>query len=169
MIEMAMRDVVDREGTKGLEAVFEVDVPPDELLCLLWAPIHFRRLFPDIEDVRVIKDGGETLEVAYRIDAVVRKVGYVLLRTRDQAARTITWREIGGDLRRVRGSWRIEPSAGPGTSEVTYQAFVDVGRFVPTALVRDAGKRKLGEMVERVRKVAVAIYAAEPPRTGRER
>jgi carbon monoxide dehydrogenase subunit G len=160
MVELAIRDVVDGEGTKGLEAAFEVEVPPDELLCMLWAPIHFRRLFPDIEDARVIKEEAESLEVAYRVDAVIRKVSYVVRRTRDQAARTITWREIGGDLRRVRGGWRIEPGDRAGASRVTYQAFVDVGRFVPTALVRDAGKRKLGEMVERVRKVAVTIYAA---------
>lgn len=160
-METTTRDVTDSEGTKGLEAVFEVEVPPDPLLGVLWAPAHFRRLFPDIEDARVIKDEGELLEVAYRIDAVVRRVSYVLERRLDREARTILWREIGGDLRRVRGGWRIEGIPGALASRVTYEAFVDVGRFVPTALVRDAARRKLGEMVQRVRRVAAAIHAAE--------
>jgi carbon monoxide dehydrogenase subunit G len=157
-MDAATRDVTDSEGTKGLEAVFQVDVPPDDLLGILWAPANFTRLFPDIKEARVVSDGGATLDVAYRIDAVVRTLGYVLRRTLDRDARAITWREIGGDLRRVRGGWRIEPS-GSG-SRVTYAAFVDVGRFVPTALVRDGAKRKLGEMVQRVRSVAVELYTA---------
>jgi ribosome-associated toxin RatA of RatAB toxin-antitoxin module len=160
MVERAIRDVVDGEGTKGLEASFLVEVPPDALLRVLWAPTHFRKLFPDIEEARVIRDDGQSVEVEYRVDAVVRKVRYVLQRTLDPAARTIIWREVAGDLRRVRGGWRVEPSEREGESRVTYRAFVDVGRFVPTALVRDAAKRKLGEMIERVRQVAAAIHAA---------
>jgi carbon monoxide dehydrogenase subunit G len=155
-----VRDVTDEAGTKGLEAEFEVDVPPDALLDVLWSPEHFGRLFPDIKEARVIGGEGATLDVAYRIDAVVRELGYVLRRTLDRGARTITWREIGGDLRRVRGGWRIDPAGSDRASRVTYQAFVDVGWFVPAGLVRDGAKRKLGEMVTRVRAVAKEIHAA---------
>jgi len=154
------RDVKDDEGTKGLEAIFQVDVPPDALLEVLWAPTNFGRLFPDIKEARVVAGAGATLDIAYRADAGIRMVSYVLRRVLDREARSITWREIGGDLRRVRGGWYLEPADGGRASRVTYRAFVDVVRFVPTALVRDAAKRKLGEMVARVRKVAVEIGAA---------
>jgi carbon monoxide dehydrogenase subunit G len=157
------RDVTDEAGTKGLEAVFEIDVPPGALLDILWSPAHFGRLFPDIKEARVVAEEGSKLEVAYRVDAVVREVNYVLRRTLDRDAGTITWREIGGDLKRVRGSWRIAPAERDGASRVTYTAFVDIGRFVPTALVRDGAKRKLDEMIQRVRRVAVEIAAS--PRT----
>ncbi len=160
----AVTDVTDDEGTKGLQVTFDVGVPPAPLLEILWSPAHFGRLFPDIEEARVMRDAGTSLDVEYRVNAVVRKVRYVLRRTLDREARTITWREIDGDLRRVRGSWLVgaadETDPGPARSRVTYSAFVDVGRFVPTALVRDGAKRKLGEMVERVSRVAVAIHAA---------
>ena len=151
------RDVTDEAGTKGLEAVFDVAVPPAALLEVLWSPANFGRLFPDIKEARVVREEGATLDVLYRVDAVVREVSYVLRRTLDREARTIAWREIGGDLRRVRGGWRTDPSHPSETSRVTYTAFVDVGRFVPTNLARDAAKRKLGEMVERVRRVAVEL------------
>jgi carbon monoxide dehydrogenase subunit G len=156
----AARDVTDEAGTKGLEAEFDVDVPPDALLEVLWAPANFARLFPDIKEARVVAGERDTLDIAYRVDAVVKELRYVLRRTRDRGARTIAWREIGGDLKRVRGGWRIEP-AGRDGSRVTYRAFVDVGWFVPVALVRDGAKRKLGEMVERVRRVAAEIHARQ--------
>jgi len=88
---------------------------------------------------------------------VLKEVRYTLRRTLDRSSRSITWREIGGDLRRVRGSWRVESGPEPGQSRVTYAAFVDVGRFVPTALVRDLAMRKVSEMAERIRRVATEL------------
>jgi carbon monoxide dehydrogenase subunit G len=161
-MDAAARDVTDDEGTKGLETIFEVDVPPDPLLAVLWAPANFGRLFPDVREVRVVADRGPILDVAYRVDALIREVSYVLRRTLDREARTISWREIGGDLRRVRGGWRVEPSARPGASRVTYRAFIDIGRFVPTSLVRESGKRKLAEMVSRVRRLAAELSVSAP-------
>jgi carbon monoxide dehydrogenase subunit G len=159
-MDAGAHDITDDEGTKGLETVFEVDVLPDVLLEVLWAPANFGRLFPDVTEVRVIADQGAILDVAYRVNAMIREVSYVLRRTLDRETRTITWREIGGDLRRVRGGWRVEPAERPGASRVTYRAFIDVGRFVPTALVRDGAKRKLGEMVARVRRIAGELGAS---------
>ena len=73
----------------------------------------------------------------------------------------ILGRDFSGDLRRVRGAWRVEPSDdGSSSSRVTYSAYVDVGRFVPTALVRDVAMRKMNEMVTRVRAVAADLHAA---------
>jgi carbon monoxide dehydrogenase subunit G len=159
-METATRDVTDEEGTKGLEAVFQVSVPPDALLDVLWSPDNFGLLFPDLKETRVIGGEGDSLDVRYRADVVIREITYVLRRTRDREARTITWREIGGDLRRVRGGWRVEPLGDGRTSLVTYRAFVAVAVFVPSAVVRDGAKRKLGDMIARVRKVAVEIDAA---------
>ena len=114
-----VREVVDEVGTKGLEATFEVAVAPDRLLATLWSVAHFPRLFPDVKESRVVRDAGDELDVAYRIDAVLKEVRYVLRRTVDRSARTIAWRELSGDLRRVRGSWRIEATGDAGRSRVT--------------------------------------------------
>jgi ribosome-associated toxin RatA of RatAB toxin-antitoxin module len=159
-VEYAVRDVTDDEGTKGLEATFDVDVPPDALLEILWSPASYPRLFPDVKEARVARGEGDWLEVDFRVDAVLKEVRYTIRRTIDRAARTITWREVGGELRRVRGGWRLEPTNGGAASRATYAAFVDVARVVPTRLVRDGAKRKLGEMVERVRRVAVEMHRA---------
>lgn len=156
-----VREVVDEVGTKGLEAAFDVDVAPDVLLATLWSVAHFPRLFPDVKESRVLRDEGDELDVEYRIDAVLKEVRYVLRRTLDRATRTIAWRELSGDLRRVRGSWRVEATDAAGRARVTYSAFVDPGRFVPTGLVRDLAMRKVNEMAERVRRVAAELARAQ--------
>jgi hypothetical protein len=151
------RDVIDDAGTKGLESVFDVEVSPAILLELLWGGPGYLRMFPDVKAMTVIAgEGTTTLDVAYRVDAGLRDVRYVLRRTLDREACTITWRELGGDLRRIRGGWALARGARPGCTRVTYTAFVDVGKLVPTALVRETAKRRLGDMIERVRRVATS-------------
>jgi Polyketide cyclase / dehydrase and lipid transport len=165
-----IREVTDDANTRGLEAIFYVAVPPTPLLDILWNVSNFGRLFPDIQETRIMDTDGLTppnrIDVAYRVDAVVKVVSYVLRRRLDRATRAITWREISGDLRRVRGGWWVEATDAPETtdapeiSRVTYRAFVDIGRFVPTRLVAKGAKRKAGEMIARVRRVAGELHAA---------
>jgi carbon monoxide dehydrogenase subunit G len=157
-MDAVTRDATDEAGTKGLEAIFRVDVPPDALLEVLWSTANFGRLFPDLKEVKVLAGAGDELDVSYRVNVVIKEIGYVLRRNCDRTARTITWREIGGDLKRVRGSWALEPMNDGRSSQATYRAFVEVGRFVPTGMVRDAAKKKLDEMIERVRRVAKEIH-----------
>lgn len=154
---VTVAEAKDEAGTKGLVASFDVEVPPDALVDILWDVGNFGRLYPDVKEVRVVGGEGDALDVAYRVNAVLKEVRYVLRRERDRAGRAITWREIDGDLRRVRGEWRVEPR-GDG-SRLTYRAFVDIGRFVPTAMVRDLAIRKVDEMAARVRLVAGEIWA----------
>jgi ribosome-associated toxin RatA of RatAB toxin-antitoxin module len=168
-----IRETADERGTRGIEVRFCLAVPADWLLLLLWDVDQFARLFPDIKHYEVLRRGaGEPpteVDVRYRVDAVVTELGYVLRRSLDREARSITWRELSGDLRRVRGGWwtePVEPSEAGETGEAgetevcraTYRAFVDVGRWVPTRLVARGARRKAGEMVERLRRVTAEIY-----------
>lgn len=153
---MPVREVVDEVGTKGLEATFDVDVPEESLLDTLWDVALFPRLFPDLKHTRVLRREENALEVEHEIDAVIRRVRYVLRRTRDRARGVISWVELSGDLRRVRGGWRVTPTERG--SHVVYTAFVDVGRFVPTSLVRDLALRKIDEMIARVSRVAWELH-----------
>lgn len=158
-----IREVNDEAGTRGLEVIFRVAVPPDALLEILWDVRNFGRLFPDIQSTQVLKTDGRQhprrLDVAYRVDAVLKEIRYVLRRQLDPDGRCITWKELSGDLRRVRGGWWVEPTDDPACSRVRYRAFVDVGRFVPTRLVAKGARRKAGEMITRVRQVAGELHA----------
>lgn len=158
-----IREVTDDAGTRGLEAIFCVAVPPRRLLDILWDVANFPRLFPDIKETRVVDMDDQAspsrIDLAYRVDVVVKEISYVLRRRLDRDAGAITWREVSGDLRRVRGGWWVEATDDPEISRATYRAFVDIGRFIPTRLVAKGAKRKAGEMIARVRQVAGELYA----------
>ncbi|MDY0004900.1 MAG: hypothetical protein RBU30_26615, partial [Polyangia bacterium] len=80
-------EVKDEAGTRGIEVVFAAPAAPDDLLGLLWDVGNFPRLFPDIKDYRVVGQGEGSpplsLDISYRIDAVVRELSYVLRRVLD--------------------------------------------------------------------------------------
>ena len=160
----AIREVTDEAKTRGLEVVFHVAAPPDDLLDLFWDLGNLRRLFPDILDLEVVGQAPGnpplSLDIAYRVNAVVKEVRYVIRRTLDRDRRAIEWREVSGDLKRVRGGWWFEPTDDPMVSKARYRAFVDIGRFVPTRLVAKGAKRKAGEMVARVRAVVLERFGA---------
>lgn len=159
-----IREVTDDAGTRGLEAIFCVAVPPRRLVDILWDVANFPRLFPDIKETSVVDMDDPvsptSIDLAYRVDVVVKEVRYVLRRRLDRGAGAITWRELSGDLRRIRGGWWVEATDDPQISRATYRAFVDIGRFVPTRLVAKGARRKAGEMIARVRRVAVELHAA---------
>lgn len=159
-----IREVADEKKTRGVEVVFHVAVPADDLMSILWDIDNFPRLFPDIREFgledRDPADPPQWLDVRYRVDAVVKEISYVIRRSLAPDGRSFTWRELSGDLRRVRGGWYLEDTDVPGLTRVTYRAFVDIGRFVPTRLVAKGAKRKAGEMVDRVRRVTVELVAA---------
>ncbi len=156
-----IREVTDEQKTRGVEVTFHVAVAAEPLLQILWNIDNFQRLFPDIKDYGLEdRDPAEPprwLDVRYRVDAVVTQVGYVIRRTLEPDGLSFTWREISGDLKRVRGGWYMAETDVPGLTRVTYRAFVDIGRFVPTRLVAKGARRKAGEMVDRVRREAVAL------------
>lgn len=152
--------VNDDVGTRGLEAVFHVNARAEPVLQLLWDPDNYGELFPDIESHRVLSSSDAQIDVEMTVNAVLKRVRYVLRRTLDREKLHIGWREIDGDLKRARGGWWIRRTDRDDVSELTYRAFVAVNRFVPTRLVAATATRKLDDMVARVRQVAARLTVA---------
>lgn len=148
-----LRLVKDVEGTRGIEARCFIAAPAPLVLDLLWRPENFHELFTAIKHFEVLRDAGAEVDIAYRFDAIRRELGYVVRRTLEAEQMRLSWRELSGDLARVRGAWTLE-DAGDGSCLAVYRAFVDVGRLIPTRLVAMAAKRGTRQMVERVRDVA---------------
>ncbi len=139
------------DDTKGLRAVFQVAAPPDVVLDTLWDVRRFRQIFPDIEQLEVLAERPGSIDARFTVDAVLAKVRYTLRRDIDRVARRVEWRSIAGDLKAIRGSWQVQPTADPAVSLVTYISFVDVGYAVPSGMVRDTALKKVDQMAERVR------------------
>jgi ribosome-associated toxin RatA of RatAB toxin-antitoxin module len=164
---VSIREQELANGTKGLEAQFVVNAPPDVVLRTLWDVSKFRSIFPDIESLEVVaRRGPDDIDVRFFVDATLKKVTYTLRRTRDGNARTIRWHSIAGDVEHIEGSWRVEPAGGvlgDAMSRVTYRSFVDVGGIVPTGLVRDLATRKVNSMAERIQKASAAALLETMP------
>lgn len=139
------------EGVKGLRATFYVAAPPERVLTTLWDVDRFLEIFPDIKSLDVLARRKGGVDAKFTVDAVLAEVSYTLRRELDEEKGRISWREIGGDLTAVRGSWLVEKTAQEGVSKVTYASFVDVGRFVPESMVRDLAIDKVEQVAERVR------------------
>lgn len=144
--------LVDPQGVKGLRATFFVAAPPEQVLETLWDVDRFQTIFPDIESLQVLAERGDTsVDARFSVDAVFTKVSYTLRRELDRGKRSVTWHSIDGDVKLVRGSWTVEPTADPSVSRVIYTSFVDVGYVVPTGMVRDVAIGKVDQMAARVR------------------
>ncbi len=155
-----VREVKDAAGTRGIEIAFTVEAAAEKVLLALWDLKNFPRLFPDVLETRVLSHSEDTLEVAYRVDAVLREVRYTLSRKLLRPQGEIRWHQIKGDLKKVSGAWKVEPGDTPDRCRLTYRTFVDVGFFVPTVLVQKMAYKKADEMVERVRRVLRELCAA---------
>lgn len=139
---------------KGLRATFLVHAPREQVIATLWEVERFQELFPDFRRVEVIGRGPNRVDARFFVEIPLATVTYELRRELDLERGHIRWREIGGDLRAVRGAWRVEPTAHPDLVHVTYESYVDAGRFVPDAFVRDLAIAKIGDVATRVRRAA---------------
>lgn len=157
--QAVVRKVKDEAGTRGMEGIFYINLPADTLIEILWNPDNFPELYPAVKSIEVMGRTEKTVDVAFQIDAVLKEVRYVIRRSLNREARSIEWRELSGDLKRVRGGWYAEPTEDPQVSKLTYRAFVAVSYFVPTSLVAAGAVRKMNEMVDRIRRVCVEIAA----------
>src|SRR5262245_26801039 len=90
----SIREVEDEAKTKGLEATFYIAVPPDALLAILWDVGNFGRLYPDVLEHKVLGTDQNTIDIQYRVNAILKEIKYTLRRTRSAHPRSIRWREL---------------------------------------------------------------------------
>jgi ribosome-associated toxin RatA of RatAB toxin-antitoxin module len=152
----------DVGNIKGLKATFYVAAPPDRTLEVLWDVRKFPELFQDIDEMKVRSFEDKRIVVDFKVDAVFKDVRYTLDRRLDRKKRLVRWRDVGGDMDAIRGSWQVAPTSDPNVSRVTYTSFVSVGRFVPDALVRDVAIGKVEAMADRIRGAVRRAAAGEP-------
>jgi ribosome-associated toxin RatA of RatAB toxin-antitoxin module len=159
----AIQEVEASDGVKGLKASFQVDQPRDVVFALLDDLDAFPRIFPNVVQVKVLKQEGDTREVYFKVDAVLSEAEYVLRRSSRRGPKrdSITWDLVRGDPTVVRGSWTLIDGDKPGTTKLLYQSYVDVAAVVPTSMVRDIAIGKVEDMADRIREHARARAQAK--------
>jgi uncharacterized membrane protein len=108
--------------------------------------------FPDwqnaVESVEVVSRWPDGLgrEVAFRIDAKVKKIGYRLSYSYDEP-HLITWEYLGGDVKDIDGSFEFEDQ-GDGSTLAVYSVALDAGVWLPGPVARILNGQVMKQSVE---------------------
>lgn len=148
--EVVVETVKHPDGFSGLRASFTVVAGRERIWAVLVDYANFPQLFPDIDKMRVLAQDQDGAQVEFWVNAIVAHYHCVLYRRYDAPGRRLTWTRIGGDFKRLDGSWEIRDTPRPGVSLLVYESYVDIGGMIPMALVRLEAMRKAREMGKRL-------------------
>ena len=106
-----------------------IEAPIDAVYAVAADVENSPRWQPEIKRAEVLeRDGDEQVLVETETDAKVRTLKSTLRFSYDPP-NGLSWRQESGDLKSVEGSWSFE-EAGDGSTRVTYEMTVDLGRMV---------------------------------------
>lgn len=131
------------------ERTIEVDAPPEVLRAVILDFPRYADFLPGTESATVISEEPAAWEVRFVI-RVIRQLEYVLRLTAPDD-RTITWSLVEGPFRSNEGGWCLEPLDGGARTRATYWLDVQVGMYVPGAIVRSLTDKSLPDTLARFR------------------
>lgn len=144
------------ESAAGLlEAVIDVPVAPQVVWPILTDCALNLKVFNGLKGCRIVASdasGGDVREHTIGWSRLLPTVRSVFKSSYDNG-REIRFERTEGDLKRLAGSWRLEPIAG-GT-RVHYKADIAVGVPVPSMLVKAALEGDMPKTMKAIRKAAM--------------
>lgn len=138
-------------GTKGLRAFFLIDAPREAIWEAITNLDRFTQIFDGVERVRVIRETDAGVDAEFWIDAVLKKLHYVLHREYERPLHKLSWHRVSGDLVLINGSWTIETAPDDTRMLVIYESYVDVGAPVVSEVTRLLAKSRAKDMGKRLR------------------
>ena len=137
---------------------FQVAVPPDFFLSVLYDYARYPEFQPDVKSVRAAPRESGRVEVSYAIDARLMMIEYVL-EHHHQGPRRIEWRLLRGELvKQNTGAWDLEALPDGGT-RVTYSIDLAFTGPMPPALARALAEQGLPRMLGNFKARAEKLYA----------
>ena len=138
-------------GVNGVRASFLVKSTRNVVWAVLLDYARFPEVFRNVRRAKVLKESVDGAEVEFVVNAKIRDLHYVLDRRYVEHGRRIAWTKISGDLRTMEGGWTIDDGPQFGLLRMTYESYVEVGWYVPGALVRRSAMQEVREMVRALR------------------
>ncbi len=116
---------------KQAERSAEIDASPEDCFAALLDYESFPEWQRAVRSVEVLERDaeGRGRDVAFRIDAKVKQVRYVLRYSYEPPSR-VAWSYVEGDVRDVRGEFLLE-DAPAGRTLATYRIELDAGVWMP--------------------------------------
>ena len=143
------------EGNRRVEAFILIDAPVEEIWRVMLDCAAAPEFVPNMRRCEVF-DTAE--DESWQIIEHEVKYGWIAPRTvyrfraEYEAGRHIHFERISGDLRHLKGDWRLQPASQEGASIlVSYSVFIDPGILVPGFMVRRALRRDVPDVLHALR------------------
>jgi ribosome-associated toxin RatA of RatAB toxin-antitoxin module len=147
-----LSDEIMPNGRTAVRAVFRVDADPDTVYRTVCDVTHFPEFMPNTRAASVLAAGAGFQVVRFSGGSGWVRGDVTLRRLMNDAERRISWTLVEGRPRAVNGFWHVERGPGGQGSLVTYSNDVDLGAWVPDALVKSFVRSGLSDMVVSLRK-----------------
>lgn len=149
--ETLVRDVSNTQGIPGIRVLFTVRSDRGRVWRALVDYTNFRKVFPDVERLKVLREDAAGAEVQFWISVSWIPFDYTLYRSYEQPTRRLSWKRIEGSFNHISGSWEILGTDDPQRLLVIYESYLDIGFVVPLAMVRRGAADRAEAMVGRFR------------------
>lgn len=136
----------------------EIDVTPEELMGVITDFESYPEFIPEMVSARVVRQHGDTWEVAFGIH-VVRRLDYTLKLIRVSPTR-IEWKLVSGVFKSNEGSWNLVALEGGTRTHAEYSVDIQVGMFLPGSLVRSLVGKTLPAMLAKFKDRAESTVGA---------
>jgi len=119
----------------GATQSIDIDAPRELVFGVIVDYDRYGEFVPHLKKSRVKERGPGYAVVEMRVD-LVREVTYTL-RIAEDAPRATRWQLVEGPFKRNDGGWDLEDLGG-GRTRASYRIDIDLGLFVPKAIVDKA-------------------------------
>ena len=96
--------------------------------------------------MKVLHSDDKGARVEFWVDAVLKKLHYVLYRKYVKPEYELRWKRLSGDLEAIQGRWLILDTDNPKTKLLIYESYVDIGVAIVTWAIGLGAKQKAKEM-----------------------
>lgn len=134
--EVIVNEVESAAGVPGVEAIFIVRAGKKAALDALTDYANFRRVFPDVDRLKVRSINTGEAVVEFGISLLFIKISYTLSRRVDAENGLLTWSKVDGDLDVVEGSWLLQEIPGEKALIAVYTSYVKYGGMALTNVIR---------------------------------
>jgi len=141
------------EPSKGMvEATILIDAPAENIWQIMVNCHEIPTFVPGLKDCRVLAVGENWEIIRHEVKWIwfLPRLSYIF-RAVYQHNRQIDFVKIEGDLREMKGSWRLTPLNETDQTIVRYSVYLDPGFFVPHWVVRQSLKADLPAVLTALR------------------
>ena len=141
------------EPSKGMvEATILIDAPAESIWQIMVNCDEIPTFVPGLKACRVLAAGENWEIIRHEVKWIwfLPRLSYVF-RAIYQHNRQIDFVKIEGDLREMKGTWRLTPLNETGQTIVRYSVYLDPGFFVPQFIVRQSLKADLPAVLTALR------------------